>query len=213
MPQDLHRAGITEVTGNRGIQVLLDRRLHRPTPALRALVHAPRIINEGTGNVMASTPILDIYLNSRVLRPTNALCWRTFACCAGSSRKRDITGMLDHFILLAEKAEKDVFIDEALLAYDTSVKERAKEYGLKEFDTLKPSEIVKHLSYDGTKAGSTKVSRKAVRQQASGSGNHGGGSSSGACLKYNFASGGCVCSQCPVQLQACVFGLLLIRTR
>ena len=109
-------------------------------------------------------------------------------------KERDISGMLDHFILLAEKAEKDVFIDEALLAYDNSVKERAKEHGLKEFDTLKPSEIVKHLSYDGTKAGSTKVSRKAVRQQASGG--QGGGTTSGACLKFNFATGGCRRSQC-----------------
>ena len=85
--------------------------------------------------------------------------------CRFFKKERDINGMLDHFILLAEKAEKDVFIDEALLSYDKSVKDWAKEHGLKKFDTLNPSEIVKHLSYDGTKAGSSKLSRRAPKQQ------------------------------------------------
>ena len=114
-------------------------------------------------------------------------------------KDRDLNGLLDHFILLAEKAEKDVFIDEALLSYDNSVKQRAKDNGLKEFSQLNPSEIVKHLSYDGTKAGSTKVSRKAVHQQNQGQGQgqgHGGDSSAGACLKFNFSSAGCRRSQC-----------------
>ena len=81
-------------------------------------------------------------------------------------KERDINGMLNHFILLAKKAEKDVFIDEALLSHDRSVKDGAKEHGLKEFSTLNPSENVKHLSYDGTKAGSVKGSRKAAREQS-----------------------------------------------
>ena len=110
-------------------------------------------------------------------------------------KDRDIYGLLDHFILLAEKAEKDVFMDEALLSYDESVKQRAKDNGLKEFSQLNPSETVKHLSYDGTKAGSAKVSRKSARQSSNGQ-SHGGGSSAGCCLKYNFSSGGCHRSQC-----------------
>ena len=58
-------------------------------------------------------------------------------------KERDILGFLDHMILVAEKAERRVFASEALIGYDESVKDSAKEIGLKAFKKVDPANIVK----------------------------------------------------------------------
>ena len=124
-------------------------------------------------------------------------------------KDRDIKGILDHIILLAEKAEPGVFESDALIRYDESVKQEAYEHGLDQFKKLDPAAIVKHLSYDGTKsaANSRRASGKRFNSfnkapAAPSSGNSG---NPGPCYKFNFASGGCrrprcdykhVCSAC-----------------
>ena len=110
-------------------------------------------------------------------------------------KDRDVSGILKHIILLAEKAEPGVFDCEALICYDDSVKLSAYEKGLSQFKLLDPAAIVKHLSYDGMKVAvnSRKAAGKhvtAVKTQASSS------FIGGPCYKFNFASGGCRRQRC-----------------
>ena len=122
-------------------------------------------------------------------------------------RKKNISSLLKHIILIAEKAVPDVFESAALIGYDESVKEMAKECGMSAFKKVDPPTIVKHLSYDGTKGANAAkkgfASRKVgnVKSFAPASGNK-----TGCCLKFNFDPRGCtrgkdcfykhVCSAC-----------------
>ena len=122
-------------------------------------------------------------------------------------KKKDIKGFLQHVVLIAEKAETRVFARESLIRYDESVKEAAKEKGIKVFGRVDPATIMRHLCYDGTQvAVSSKRSGNsgfANYRPAVPSGNH---SPNYACLKYNFAREGCrngrncrykhICSAC-----------------
>ena len=113
-------------------------------------------------------------------------------------KKRDIRGFLEHVILVAEKADGPLFAAEALIQYDESVKQTAKEHGLKSFRKIDPANIVKHLSYDGTLvavnakrnifSGGKKTS---VAPQKSAGTAH-----DFSCLKHNFTLGGCKSSGC-----------------
>ena len=58
-------------------------------------------------------------------------------------RKKDIKSLLKHMLLVAEKADSDTFVDEALINYDESIKDRAKESGMKAFKHVDPSIIMK----------------------------------------------------------------------
>ena len=117
---------------------------------------------------------------------------------------KDIKGFLKHLVLIAEKAETGHFDPEALIAYDESVKEAAREMGSKAFAKLDPSAIVKHLSYDGTLA--AKNAKKLSAKKAIPAKGAPSSKSSGICLKHNFNSLGCsrgatcfyrhVCSAC-----------------
>ena len=62
-------------------------------------------------------------------------------------RKEDITSLLKH-MLMAEKADMDVLMDDALISYDESIKDQANEYGIKAFKKVDPSIIMKQLCYD-----------------------------------------------------------------
>ena len=114
-------------------------------------------------------------------------------------KDRDITGMLEHIILVAEKAEPGIFDNDALIRYDDSVKLSAYEHGLEQFKKLDPAAIFKHLAYDGTKvaANSKRSSGKRFpnppRNQQTATSTP---SAAGPCYKYNFASGGCRRSRC-----------------
>ena len=113
-------------------------------------------------------------------------------------KERDIKGMLKHSILLAEKAVADIFMNEALVSYDESVKVAAAEEGIQVFSKLDPAAIVKHLSDDGTRAA------KAAKGRASRP-SHTAATSNRACFKFNFTSGGCSRSRCnyPHKCSAC----------
>ena len=67
-------------------------------------------------------------------------------------KEKDVKGFLKHQILIAEKADKDMFEPASLIGYDESIKEIARESGSKSFEKVNPATIVKHLSYDGTRA-------------------------------------------------------------
>ena len=137
------------------------------------------------------------YSNARYLRE-NQKCTtyerlvlvNTRMALALYKREKDIAGVLKHIILIAEKADKDVFEAEALINYDESVKDSAKEDGIKAFSKLDPANIVKHLSYDGThQAKNGKGAAAAAKRPASAA--RKSGARKGACLKHNFDPSGC----------------------
>ena len=120
-------------------------------------------------------------------------------------RGKDISGFLGHFLMIAEKADKDVFEPEALINYDESVKELAKESGISAFAEISPSLIVKHLSYDGTRnARSAKAAQAKTKFKPAQAGRKGPAGS--YCIKHNFDPSGCprgkdcpykhICSAC-----------------
>ena len=117
-------------------------------------------------------------------------------------RKKDILGFLEHFLLVAEKGDKDVFEPEALINYDESVKDMAKESGIKAFSRVEPSLIVKHLSYDGTRNAANAKAAKSKKFAGAQPARRG----AGYCIKHNFDPSGCprgkdcpykhICSAC-----------------
>ena len=109
-------------------------------------------------------------------------------------KERDIKGMLKHSILLAEKADGGYFHDEALINYDESIKAAADEEGITSFSKLDPAAIIKHLSYDGTKAARAARNKGTSKPAAAVSRPSGNGTL--ACFKFNFASGGCRRTKC-----------------
>ena len=116
-------------------------------------------------------------------------------------KKRDIRGFLEHVILVAEKADGPLFASEALIQYDESVKQTAKEHGLKSFRKIDPANIVKHLSYDGTQVAvnakrNIQTSKKASNPMAMSHQKSAGATHNFSCLKHNFTLGGCRAPSC-----------------
>ena len=114
---------------------------------------------------------------------------------------KKIKGLLQHIVLIAEKAEPVYFTAEALSNYDESVKSAAHEIGPKVFKRADPTAIVKHLSYEGT------VAAERARQGSRATGRKRQGRGSGvyyACYRYNYhvegCKGGCgyrhICASC-----------------
>ena len=118
-------------------------------------------------------------------------------------RKKDIKPLLKHMLLVAEKADTDMFMDEALISYDESMKDLAKESGINAFKKVDPSVIMKHLCYDGTKAAANARRAAAATKKPAGAKPVTG---VGHCIKFNYDSKGCprgrdcfykhVCSAC-----------------
>ena len=107
-------------------------------------------------------------------------------------RKKDIRGLLRHMLLIGEKAASDMFMDDALLNYDESVKDKAKDMGMKAYRRVDPAAIVEHLSYENTKnAANAKRGggRKGFVSKTQGQG-------PGHCLKYNYDPRGCTRKEC-----------------
>ena len=117
-------------------------------------------------------------------------------------RKKNIKSLLKHMLLVAEKADSDTFMDDVLISYDESIKELAKEEGVKAFKKVDPAILMKHLCYDGTKAAAA-AKRLNTNKKAPASK---GVQSVGHCLKFNYDPRGCmrgkdcyykhVCSAC-----------------
>ena len=117
---------------------------------------------------------------------------------------KDVKGFLKHMVYIAEKAEKCMFDPAALIAYDESIKEVARDCGSKSFEKVDPAAIVKHLSYDGTLAAQNNAKSSAAMEPAAFK--PGSKPAGGICLKHNFSSSGCprgtscfykhICSSC-----------------
>ena len=105
-------------------------------------------------------------------------------------RKKDIKSFLKHMLLVAEKADSDMFMDDVLINYDESVKDKAKEIGMKSFRKVDPAVIMKHLCYDGTKAAAN-AKRAAVATSSKKQLFARTAQAVGHCIKFNYDSKGC----------------------
>ena len=65
--------------------------------------------------------------------------------------KGDIKGLITHGQFMAEKAAKNVFVDEAFVAYDEGVRKRAGESGPSAFSDVQLGEVFMHFCYENTK--------------------------------------------------------------
>ena len=118
-------------------------------------------------------------------------------------KERNIKGLLQHLILVAEKAETGTFANDPSCKYDEAVRLNANERGLRSFGNIDPATIFKFLTYDGTLA--AERARKSVESTK----RQGRGRSSVmySCYAYNNASEGCkgncgyrhICSSCGAQ--------------
>ena len=76
----------------------------------------------------------------------------------------DLSGIMAHGLLLAEKSSKGVYKYEALLSYDELVRKRAGREGILEFGNVKQEEVMCHFCFDNSiatkqKAGKTKTKK------------------------------------------------------
>ena len=115
-------------------------------------------------------------------------------------KKRNIKGLLQHLVMVAEKAETGMFSSASLCKYDEAVRIAAGEKGLSHFGRIDPTIIFKFLTYDGTVA--AEKAKKAVDTgKKSGRGRSGG---LFACYAHNYSAEGCkggcgylhICSSC-----------------
>ena len=117
-------------------------------------------------------------------------------------KERYIKGLLQHLIMVAEKAETTMFANDTLCKYDEAVRITASEKGLRSFGKIDPATIFKFLTYDGTVA-AEKAKRAADSGKRQGRGRQG---VMYACYAFNNASEGCkggcgyrhICSSCGV---------------
>ena len=65
--------------------------------------------------------------------------------------KGDVRGLIEHGLVMADKASKSLFVSEAFVGYDEGVRERAGESGPKAFGVVQQEEILKHFCYENTK--------------------------------------------------------------
>ena len=112
---------------------------------------------------------------------------------------RNIKGLLQHIILVADKAQRCLFASQSLIDYDASVKLTAKEEGLRSMGKVDPSTIMQYLCYDGTLA-AEKARKSEVKRRPG----RGGTRNILACYAHNYNQGGCpggcgyrhVCTHC-----------------
>ena len=99
---------------------------------------------------------------------------------------KDVTGLVQHGLLLAEKGSKGVYEPEALLAYDDGVRRRAGRRGMDEFGKVVHEDVLRHFCYDNCKKSSSggQGSTKAKKPP-----------SDKICLKFNSEKG-CNSSNC-----------------
>ena len=115
-------------------------------------------------------------------------------------KKRNIKGLLQHLIMVVEKAATGMFANDSLCKYNEAVRLMAGEKGLYSFGKIDPATIFKFLTYDGT------VAAERAKKAAEGSRRSGRGRSGNlfACYAFNYSVEGCkggcgyrhVCSSC-----------------
>ena len=97
----------------------------------------------------------------------------------------ELKGLISHGRFMAEKASKDVFIDEAFVSYDEGVRKRAGDSGPSAFGVVLQEEVFLHFCYENTKK---------QRNQAKLQGKGQKPKSDKICLRYN--DGGCTSKSC-----------------
>ena len=90
----------------------------------------------------------------------------------------DVSGIIQHGLLLAEKSSKGVYKFEALISYDEVVRKRAGREGIPEFKNVRQEEVMKHFCFDNSIATEQKKSTKSKSKR-----------SDKICLRYNGADG------------------------
>ena len=98
-------------------------------------------------------------------------------------RGRRVEGLIDHLLVMAEKAETGMYKLDCLIGYDDECRENANEKGLKSFGKIEAATVLRFLSYDST-AAAKRQGAQAVQPQAKRSG------LKGYCFSFN-SQGGC----------------------
>ena len=102
-------------------------------------------------------------------------------------KEHNIKGLLQHLVLITEKAEKCMFANDSLCKYDEAVRATANEKGLRTFGKIDPTTIFKFLTYDGTLAAErAKHAADSNKKQS-----RGRSGAMYACYAYNNTSEGC----------------------
>ena len=65
---------------------------------------------------------------------------------------KDVAGLIDHLLVMAEKTETGYYKLECLVGYDDDCREHANERGIKSFAEIKPATVLRFLSYNLTTA-------------------------------------------------------------
>ena len=99
--------------------------------------------------------------------------------------KSEIKGVVSHGQFMADKASKNVFVDEAFVSYDQDVRKRAGDSGPSAFGTALQEEVFTHFCLENTKK--HRAQNKPLSKQTK-------GKSDKICLRYNDA--GCVSKSC-----------------
>ena len=110
---------------------------------------------------------------------------------------KEVGGLIEHLLVMAEKSEKEVYGLESLIGYDDECRELANERGVKSFGKIRPSSVLKFLSYDGTAVAKRQAAQKAVNKKSSPP------AAKGVCFSFNTQSG-CDGSGCAFKHQ-CMF--------
>ena len=90
----------------------------------------------------------------------------------------DLSGIINHGLLLAEKSSKGVYNFEALLSYDEVVRKRAGRKGISEFKNVKQEEVMKHFCFDNSLGTDQKKASKSKTKR-----------SDKVCLRFNGDDG------------------------
>ena len=111
---------------------------------------------------------------------------------------KDVSGLIDHLLVMSEKTETGMYKLECLLGYDDECREQANEGGIKTFGEIKPATVLRFLSYDNTLS-AKKQSQGGQSPQSQGKKT----SQRGFCYDYN-SSMGCDSSACNFR-HTCMF--------
>ena len=95
---------------------------------------------------------------------------------------KDVGGLIDHLLVMAEKTESGYYKLECLTGYDDDCRERANEEGIKSFGEINAATVLRFLSYDST-AAARKQSVSQTQTQGKKS------SQRGYCFNFNSQSG------------------------
>ena len=74
---------------------------------------------------------------------------------------KEIGGLIEHLLVMVEKSEKEVYSLESMIGYDDECRDLANEKGVKSFGKIRPTSVLKFLSYDCTNVAKRQAAQKA----------------------------------------------------